>query len=65
MNWCKKWADFKVPSKIQSGEYSMDGGIDNFSKLVQDNEEIKEIDINPLLINKQGKFEAVDVKVIF
>ncbi|NCU32864.1 MAG: hypothetical protein EOM23_08040 [Candidatus Moranbacteria bacterium] len=65
MNWCKKWADFKVPSKIQSGEYSMDGGIDNFSKLVQDNEEIKEIDINPLLINEQGKFEAVDVKVIF
>lgn len=65
MNWCKKWADFKVPSKIQSGEYSMDGGIDNFSKLVQENDEIKEIDINPLLINKQGKFEAVDVKVIF
>ena len=43
----------------------MDGGIDNFSKLVQENDEIKEIDINPLLINKQGKFEAVDVKVIF
>lgn len=39
--------------------------IDNFAKLVQENDEIKEIDINPLLINEQGKFEAVDVKIIF
>ena len=38
--------------------------IDNFAKLVQENDEIKEIDINPLLINEQGKFEAVDVKII-
>jgi len=36
----------------------------NFSRLAMENEEIKEIDINPLLITKDGKFEAVDVKVI-
>ena len=36
----------------------------NFSRLVMDNEEIKEIDINPLLITKDGGFEAVDVKII-
>lgn len=36
----------------------------NFATLVQINKEIKEIDINPLLITKEGKLEAVDVKVI-
>ncbi|GBE16506.1 hypothetical protein BMS3Abin15_00327 [bacterium BMS3Abin15] len=30
MNWCKKLADFEVPNKIQSGEYSKDGGADGF-----------------------------------
>lgn len=29
-NWRKKLADFHVPNKIQSGEYSMDGGKDGF-----------------------------------
>ena len=36
----------------------------NFAKLVQTEEEIKEIDINPLLITKEGKLQAVDVKII-
>ncbi|MEF3692149.1 MAG: acetate--CoA ligase family protein [Candidatus Moraniibacteriota bacterium] len=39
--------------------------INNFAKLVQENEEIKEIDINPLLVTKGGELKAVDVKVIF
>jgi len=29
-NWYKKLEDFDVPNKIQSGEYSMDGGGDGF-----------------------------------
>ena len=29
-NWCKKLADVDVPNKIQSGEYSKDGGSDGF-----------------------------------
>ena len=36
----------------------------NFARLVEEQEEIKEIDINPLLITKEGKLVAVDVKVI-
>lgn len=29
-NWRGKLADFDVPNKIQSGEYSKDGGADGF-----------------------------------
>ena len=36
----------------------------NFTTLVEEQEYIKEIDINPLLITKEGKLVAVDVKVI-
>lgn len=36
----------------------------NFASLVEVNEEIKEVDINPLLITKDGKLRAVDVKII-
>ena len=36
----------------------------NFSLLARDQEEVKEIDINPLLIDKAGKLLAVDVKII-
>lgn len=36
----------------------------NFANLVESNKEIKEVDINPLLITKEGKFKAVDVKII-
>lgn len=36
----------------------------NFARLVKEQEEIREIDINPLLITKEGKLVAVDVKVI-
>lgn len=36
----------------------------NFSTLVEEQGEIKEIDINPLLITKAGELKAVDVKVI-
>lgn len=39
--------------------------IANFASLVMTHEPIKEIDINPLLITKEGKLVAVDVKVIF
>ncbi len=38
--------------------------IANFVSLIMSNEEIKEIDINPLLITKEGELKAVDVKVI-
>ncbi len=30
LNWCKELADFEVPNKIQSREYSTDGGVDGF-----------------------------------
>ncbi|KKP80562.1 MAG: Acetyl coenzyme A synthase alpha subunit [Candidatus Moranbacteria bacterium GW2011_GWF1_35_5] len=36
----------------------------NFARLAEEQEEIKEIDINPLLITNEGKLVAVDVKVI-
>lgn len=36
----------------------------NFASLVEVNEEIKEVDINPLLITRDGKLKAVDVKII-
>jgi len=36
----------------------------NFALLAKDQKEIKEIDINPLLIDKKGKLLAVDIKVI-
>lgn len=36
----------------------------NFSLLAKDQKEVREIDINPLLIDKNGKLMAVDVKVI-
>lgn len=36
----------------------------NFSLLAEDQKEIKEIDINPLLIDKNGKLVAVDIKII-
>lgn len=36
----------------------------NFGKLAQEQKEIKEIDINPLLIDAKGDIMAVDVKII-
>lgn len=36
----------------------------NFASLIEANEKIKEIDINPLLVTKGGELKAVDVKVI-
>lgn len=36
----------------------------NFASLVEANPAIKEIDINPLLITKEGRLKAVDVKII-
>jgi acetyltransferase len=36
----------------------------NFSKLSRDQEEIREIDINPLLISKKGEIVAVDIKIM-
>jgi len=36
----------------------------NFSSLVQEGKDISEIDINPLLIDDEGKLVAVDVKII-
>lgn len=42
----------------------MAGLIFNFSRLARDQKDIKEIDINPLLIDKKGKILAVDVKII-
>ncbi|MFA6183726.1 MAG: acetate--CoA ligase family protein [Parcubacteria group bacterium] len=36
----------------------------NFASLAETEEKIKEIDINPLLITKEGRLKAVDVKII-
>ena len=38
--------------------------ISNFASLAETEEKIKEIDINPLLITREGRLKAVDVKVI-
>ncbi len=50
----KKVGDIKEMAKI----------LFNFSQLAQEQKEIKEVDINPLLIDKRGKLVAVDVKII-
>lgn len=50
--------------KIMADIEEMTDFIFNFARLAQEQEAIKEIDINPLLITKEGKLKAVDVKVI-
>lgn len=54
----------KTRGKIIADVDEMTDLIFNFSRLAEDLQQVKEIDINPLLINKEGKFLAVDIKIM-
>lgn len=54
----------KTRGKIVADIDEMTDLIFNFSCLAEDLQQIKEIDINPLLIDKDGKFLAIDLKIM-
>jgi len=67
----KKVSESKISFLFKETRGKIVGNLDefveliyNFASLVEANPAIKEIDINPLLITKEGKLKAVDVKVV-